>query len=377
MTLRIVQVNCVIDESRRAPADLFAAWPTLSATADAAAHAGADVTVLQASRVPGEYRDRGVTYRFVAEPRWQRGNGAGSMPWRIGAAIRRVRPDVVHFNGLDFPFHVRAACSAGAPVLVQDHASRAEGRSARLRAWGHEKIAGVAFTARAQAEPFLRRHQLPRSAQLFEVPESSSHFTPGDRDAARRACGIYGAPALLWIGHLDANKNPLTMLHGVRTALATLPDLHVWCAFAGIGLLGEIEALLRADPRLAGHVHLLGTVPHPAIETLCRAADLFVSTSRREGSGYALIEALACGMTPVISDIPSFRALTGHGALGALVPVGDADALAAAIIDQAQRPREAARAAVRAHFEQHLAFDAIGAQLMAAYRAIATPTTRP
>ena len=370
--MRVVHVNCVIDEARRAPGDLLAAWPTLSAVADAAAGAGADVTVLQASHFAGEYQRQGVTYRFVSEPRWRRGSGAGIMPWRIGAAIRHERPDVVHFNGLDFPFHVRAACAAGAPVLVQDHASRAEGRSARFRRWGHENVAGIAFTARTQAEPFLRKRQLPASARLFAVPESSSHFTPGDRAAARRRCGMHGAPAILWIGHLDANKDPLTLLRAVRTTLAVLPDLQLWCAFVGTGLLGEVEAMLRVDEQLAARVHLLGAVPHAAVETLCRAADMFVSTSRR-GSDYALLETLACGVTPVVSDIPSLRALTGDGAVGTLVPVGDADALAAAIIDQARRPQDTARAAVRGHFERHLAFDAIGAQLMAAYRAIAAP----
>lgn len=374
--MRVVHVNCVIDAERRAPADLLAAWPTLSAVAGAAARAGAEVTVLQASHFPGEYRRDGITYRFIAEPRWRRGHGAGIMPWRIGAAIRRERPDVVHFNGLDFPFHLRAACAAGAPVMVQDHAGRPDGRGARFRRWGHEKVAAIAFTAPAQAEPFVRRRQFPASARLFAVPESSSHFTPGDRIMARCDSGLHGAPALLWIGHLDANKDPLTLLRAVRIALDALPGLHLWCAFVGTGLLGEVEAMLRADTQLAAHVHLLGAVPHARVETLCRAADLFVSTSRREGSGYALIEAMACGATPVVSDIPSFRALTGDGAVGALVPAGDAEALAAAIIEQAGRPRDAARAAVRAHFERHLAFDAIGAQLMAAYRAIAAPGAR-
>ncbi len=58
-----------------------------------------------------------------------------------------------------------------------------------------------------------------------------------------------------------------------------------------------------------------------------RAADLFVLGSHREGSSFALIEALATGLTPVVTDIPSLRALTGNGAVGALWPCGDAGAL--------------------------------------------------
>ena len=51
-----------------------------------------------------------------------------------------------------------------------------------------------------------------------------------------------------------------------------------------------------------------------------RAADLFVLGSHREGSGYSLIEALACGLPPIVTDIPSFRSLTGAGVVGALWP---------------------------------------------------------
>ena len=58
-----------------------------------------------------------------------------------------------------------------------------------------------------------------------------------------------------------------------------------------------------------------------------RAADVFVLGSHREGSGYSLIEALACGLPPVVTDIPSFRSLTAAGAVGALWPCGDARAL--------------------------------------------------
>src|SRR5258707_818301 len=108
MTLRVVQVNCVIDAERRDPEALLAAWPTMPAIAAAAQRAGATVTVLQASHAPAEFRRDGVTYRFAPEPRLRRGPGAGMLPWRLAAAVRREAPDIVHFNGLDFPFHARA-----------------------------------------------------------------------------------------------------------------------------------------------------------------------------------------------------------------------------------------------------------------------------
>jgi glycosyltransferase involved in cell wall biosynthesis len=293
------------------------------------------------------------------------------MPWRLAGLLARERAHVVHFNGLDFPFHARAVAQTGLPVLIQDHASSADSPIAWLRRWGHGRIAAAAFTSEAQAQPFLASGQLPRSARIFAIPESSSDFTPGDREAARRETGMFGAPALLWVGHLNANKNPLTILEAVRLALHELPDLHLWCAFRGMDLLDEVGKMLDGDEVLARHVHLLGPVPHAHVEQLCRASDFYVSASRREGSGYALIEALSCGAVPVVSDIPSFRALTDGGAIGALAAPGDAAAFAAAIRSLAALPREPLRRRVLDHFERRLSFERVGASLVQAYAAIA------
>ncbi|HYD23613.1 MAG TPA: glycosyltransferase family 4 protein [Croceibacterium sp.] len=366
--MRVVQINAAIDAHGRAPEELLQAWPTVPLVAEAVALAGAEVTVLQASRQAAALERHGVRYRFVAEPRLATGNGPGLLPWRLAAEARALRPDAIHFNGLDYPLHLAWICRAGAPVLVQDHASKPGGKRAALRRPALRRVAGVAFTAEAQAEPWRRSGELPADVPVFAIPESSTLFTPGDRDEARHEARIHGDPALLWVGRLDANKDPLTILRAVRAASARLPGLQLWMAYGESELLPEIERALRSDAELAARVHLLGTVPHASMEALYRAADLFVLGSHREGSGYALIEALACGVTPVVSDIPSFRALTGDGAVGALAPCGDAEAFADRIVALAARPQ---RAAVLDHFARQLSPEAVGRQLVAAYRAIA------
>lgn len=363
--LRVVQVNCVIDEAARAPGELLDAWPTLPAIAEATAAAGAEVTVVQASRFDATDERAGVSYMFVHEPRLR--GVAGCAPWRLARAVRGLRPDVIHLNGLDFPFHARALAALGVPMLVQDHASTPWPRLGRLRRWGHARAAAFAFTAETQAEPFVAAGELAATARVFAIPESSSRFTPGDRAAERAETGVHGDPALLWVGRLDANKDPLTILRAARLALAQLPGLHLWYVFAGGPLLAEVEAMLHFDPILAGRFHLIGAVPHARVETLLRASDLFVLGSGREGSGYALIEAMACGVAPVVSRIPSFAALTGDGAIGALAPRGDVEAFAAAIVRVWREPA----ANVRAHFDRHLSFEAVGRRLVAAYEAIA------
>lgn len=108
-------------------------------------------------------------------------------------------------------------------------------------------------------------------------------------------------------------------------------------------------------------------MPHGRIELLMRAADIFVLGSHREGSGYSLIEALACGLPPVVTDIPSFRSLTKNGSVGKLWPCGDSRALCQALLTTANCSGAAVRAAVRTHFEAELSSHALGMKLAAMY----------
>ncbi|WP_029935881.1 glycosyltransferase family 4 protein [Sphingomonas sp. UNC305MFCol5.2] len=366
MTLRIAQVNCVLDPQRREPEALLAAWQTLPAIAEATASAGVDVVVVQASHTEARFTRRGVRYHFIPVAA-----GRALAPWRLRRAVQEVTPDIVHLNGLDFPLHARLLSTLVPPLLVQDHASNAaRPRLARLRQWGHARAAAALFTAEAQAEPFIAARQLPAQAPIFAVPESSSDFEPGDRAEARARTGVHGDPAILWIGRLDANKDPLTAIEAFRLASERLPGAELWCVHGSDALLPALERRLASDPALASHVHLLGRVPHMQVEQLCRACDLLLATSHREGSGYALIEALACGLPSVVSDIAPFRALVGDLADSRFAAPGDASAFAEALVSLAPRPGEQGRAAVRRHFDTHLALPVVGRRLVDIYEAV-------
>jgi glycosyltransferase involved in cell wall biosynthesis len=106
---------------------------------------------------------------------------------------------------------------------------------------------------------------------------------------------------------------------------------------------------------------------------LMHAADLFVLGSHREGGNTSLIEALATGLPPVVTDISSSRSLLGHGAAGFLWRPGDARSLGDALVRAAAAIGPETRARARAHFDSHLSSSALGRELAAAYRRIAAP----
>jgi glycosyltransferase involved in cell wall biosynthesis len=365
----VVQISFFNDPLRRSAAQLLSAWPTLVDVAEAAANSGSDVSLVQASSQTEHFERNGVHYHFLpfdADP--MRGGEFGADSRGL---LRSLAADVFHVHGLDSPRQVLSLSelNCGAPIILQDHASRPPRiwrRSAARR--GMSVAAGVAFCSLEQARPFINAGLIGTSTQVYEIPESTSRFAPADRDEARRLCGVQGDPAVLWVGHLDANKDPLTVLEGISAAIRELPQLRLYCCFGTAPLRRAVQSRIASDTHLRDRVHLLGRLPHESIEQLMRAADIFVLGSHREGSGYSLIEALACGLPPVVTDIPSFRTLTRAGSIGELWPCGDSHALCQALLSIARRPRSEMRATVRTHFERELSFEALGVKLLAMYQ---------
>jgi glycosyltransferase involved in cell wall biosynthesis len=365
--LHVVQISFFNDPEGRSPRQLLDAWPSLVDVAEAASRSGTRVSVVQACAHSERLLRGAVHYYFqpFGDAPAPHGGSTG-----LRALLRQLSPDVFHVHGLGFPRHVLAlaAFAPGVPIILQDHANRPP-RLWRRALWRRAMAAaaGLAFCALGQARAFARAGLVQPQAQLYEIPESTSRFAPGDRQQARTITGVAGDPALLWVGHLDANKDPLTVLHGISAAARALPRLQLYCCFGQAALLRAVQDRIATDPHLRHRVHLLGRVPHDRIEALMRAADLFVLGSHREGSGYSLIEALACGLPPVVTDIQSFRSLTGAGAVGMLWPCNDSQALCQALRSIAGRVGPQMRFAVRAHFEREMSFDALGRRLGAMY----------
>jgi len=366
--LHVAQVSFYLDPQRRDPSQLLQDWPTLADVAEAASGAGARISVIQACSSTETLERGGVTYYFLAPD-----HGATTIARSrdFGDLIHRLAPDVFHVHGLGFPRDVLAlaALAPGIPILLQDHANRPP-RIWQRSLWrrGFAACSGLAITGAAKVEHFRSARLVQPSLEVFDIPESTSRFQPGDRADARQAMGLDGEPSLLWVGHLNRNKDPLVVLDGVSRTARQMPGLKLWCCYGSSPQLSAVQRRIARDPLLSHRVQLLGAVPHSRIEQLMRAADVFVLGSHSEGSGYAVLEALACGLPPVVTDIPAFRSLIGtDGTVGQLWPCGNAALLSDAIVTIASRSEPSRRSAARAHFDRELSFGAVGRKLTAAY----------
>jgi glycosyltransferase involved in cell wall biosynthesis len=362
------------------PDALLARYHALTGWARALAATGSGkVDVVQRFDRNLTLRRDGVDYHFVTD-----GGRAPTSRWFLGLgmvrALRRLQPDLVHVQGLVFPLFVRnlrLGLPSGTAIVAQDHGGIFDGsagfRSARWRAFhrfGLRATDGFLFTARPLADPWKRSRIFSPDQEVHEVPESSTDLDIKPL-AEPAAPALAGHPAILWVGRLDSNKDPLTVLDGFEQAIDALPGAQLTFVYGGNDLLPRVRARIASSPALGGRVHLRGALPRDALPSLYRSADLFVLGSHREGSSFALIEALAFGVAPIVTDIPAFAALTGRGRVGALYTPEDSVSLARALASLGGTDAASRRALVRSYFEQEISWPAVAAKALAAYRAAA------
>lgn len=144
---------------------------------------------------------------------------------------------------------------------------------------------------------------------------------------------LAGEVKLLHAGSLVAVKDQETLLQAVALAAREVAGLHLHIAGEGPlrGCLEEVSASLGIGDCVTFH----GRVPHEKMPSTYRAADLCVLSSRHEGQELATLEAAACGRATVGTAVGVLPDLA-PGARA--VPVGDAEALAAALVEILSEP---------------------------------------
>ena len=377
--MRIVQANAVYDPAAKTPAALLDLYRTLTEWSEAVSAAGAEVSVVQRFHTAGSVERNGVRYEFITDknPPWLSTEGA---PLPFVDAIVKQSPDVVHVNGLIFPqlvATIREKAGARAAIVVQHHGGEFPIRGSGLvgmwlrRRWkrGLAAATAVSFTAAAQAVPW-REAGVLGDQPVIEIVEASTAMRAVSRERARTAIGASGSPLILWVGRLTTNKDPLSVLDGLERALPQLPGARVVMVFGDDTLIDAVDERVRGSALLAERVTLAGRVQHDEMPNYYGAADVFVSGSHSEGSGYALIEAMSAGVVPVVTNIPPFRAIAGDER--ARWTPGDADDFARALMAACTADLDAQKSAAKARFDHALSWRAIGARTVAEYRALAS-----
>jgi len=330
----------------------------------------------------------GHTQRWVA---WFRGRGHDVAVWSLEPGppelAARALPAAPLPRALRYPLAapaLRAALARFAPDVVDAHfvpnygllGALAGRRPLVVSPWGSDLLVTAAANAlqAARARFVLARADavIADGANLAAAAERLGgggrvHLVPWGIDLARFRMGAEREPGLLFSARMHEPVYDIaTVIGGAAAELAADPRARLVLAGEG-SLTPELERL-AARTLPAGRYAFVGRVDIDAMAGWLARAEVCVSASWSDSTSQSLIECMACGALPVVSDIEGNRAWVTDGDGARTFAPGDAAGLARAL--RSARGDAAWAAAARARNRARVERDADAAVNMARVEAL-------
>ncbi len=259
---------------------------------------------------------------------------------------------------------LRRELAAFAPDLVDAHyvpnygvmAALAGRRPYSIAAWGSDLLlaAGRDPLQRARARFAMSRaslvlcdaQNLAAAARRAGAPAGIVRAIPWGVDRARFRPAVAREPGLIASVRMhEAVYDLHTVVRGLAPVLADVASAHV--VFAGDGSLRTELERLAAGTLPAGRYRFTGRIPADEMAALLARAEVCVSASLSDSTSQSLLEAMAAGAVPVVSDIEGNREWVGPGDGAQLFAPGDAAALGAGVLRALTDTEGAARTRAR------------------------------
>lgn len=293
-------------------------------------------------------------------------NGFWRIPWPTHRYIKRNKPNVVLVQGFIFPLQLillKLQLKRDTKIIVQHHGEQPfTGVKGLIQKIAARYTDAWLFTSSGNARIWINKKIIPQNGLCFELPEASTTFKrSADKNAIKAKLDMTGDQNFLWVGRLNENKDPLTVIQGFGCFIKRHTEAILFMIFHEDDLIGEVNKLV-CKLGIKNQVRLIGALPHKELEQWYNAADFYISGSWQEGSGYALIEAIACGCILVVTDIPPFRKLT-DGKLAFLYPPGQPAALLQQLEDAININRKQRSDSLVDYFNKNLSFQFIAREL--------------
>src|ERR1044072_1745210 len=150
-------------------------------------------------------------------------------PLPFAKYVQQQKPDIIIAHGFGFVFQqfvLNFFLPKKAKIIVQHHAESPYKNA--LKRWLQRKAFSRAnaylFSSRMMAEEFIKAGIINDASLIHEMPESSTTLKAKDKAQARRNLQLVGNKLLfLWVGRLNANKDPLTVLKAFRQFVKSNP----------------------------------------------------------------------------------------------------------------------------------------------------------
>ncbi len=268
--------------------------------------------------------------------------------------FRRLRPAIVHSRNLAALEVQLPAWAAGVPVRIHGEHGRDVGdldgsnvTYQRIRRFYKPFVSYYLALSRDLAQYLNGIIRVPsdKMLQVYNGVDTDRFHPASDNNQAIPGCPFPRAGHWLvgTVGRMQTVKDQPTLARAFVRALEIAPELRSRLRLALIG-----DGPLRAECReilAAAGVADLAWLPgeRSDVPAVMRGLDCFVLPSLAEGISNTILEAMACGLPVIATDVGGNADLVAAGASGAIIPAADPEAMAQAIVRFAAAP-ESARA---------------------------------
>lgn len=257
--------------------------------------------------------------------------------WRIKRIIKRIKPDILHGQYVtNYGFY--AACTGFHPLVIS--------------AWGSDVLIdpGVSRFSRHRVEFALKRadliasvssHVRSATTELGASSQNNHIIQPGvDTNIFRPFPGVSlrseldiaeNDPVVISTRGFKPIYNYETLIQAIPYVLKESPNAKFILHGSGSDRKAILQSIAN-ELGIAQSIRFVAPVSHSELPEYLNMADLYISIPFSDGMSNALLEAMACSLPVIVSDLPANREVVKGDWNGYIVPVKNPQAVADAII---------------------------------------------
>lgn len=308
----------------------------------------------------GNHLHEGVQYIFPDTKKDSR-----FFPRRFHKAIAETNADACIVLGFHFPvqlIQLNKKMGRDCIILVRHHADVPARSFKRIVQRQADKYTdGYLFNSVGNADEWLQSGIISDASKIIELPAGSTSMTRPNLAKSLGITGMDGSPNFVWVGRLDENKDPLTVLRAFEKLVVQNPAAKLYMIYQQDQLIIPVKQMIDASAALKRSVSLVGKVDYNELSYWYSAADYYIQSSHREGGSYALLEAMACGCVPIVTDIPA--SVKAIGDTGFVFEPGNVDALVSVLSNLDIQKWDEQSARVQQYFQNEFSPAAIAQKL--------------
>jgi len=289
---------------------------------------------------------------------------------RLEALVNQLAPALIHVNDIWWvPHTVRAVASRTTnSVLIVAHV-RQEIEPAKVRRYKLDRVGAVIAISRQIEQSLIAGGVSVKNVRtVYSGIDLSEKQLTHNGQAIRQMIGLSNEAVLLGtVANLFPRKGYEVMLRALPAIVRAVPTVHYVIVGSDDHDYADRLKRLAQELKIADRVHIVGF--QDPVQPFLAALDLYVHPALMEGFGIAVVEAMAMGKAVVATTTGGLPEVVAQGETGLLVPPGDVESLAAAVVslleDRVQREQMGRSGKARA--QDRFSLDASVAQMEQLY----------